>query len=1207
MKVSIILISSSLLAIFLINCSGKHEFKEAQINSSKQDSVYLVNRNGDTLPTGKKIKVIKPSNHMNWVGRTFKPKESSANLFQEYHEKKSNEIEVVIASKKKFYKDSIFSKWDWKTKNDTTKHPEAIKTNGTVVRLKNTSRTRLAPPGIKEQAVADIQFTSIDQGLVSSNINDILFDSRGLTWIATDRGLVRYDGVYSIVYDIRSGMPSNDINCLLEGVNNEIWIGFGSGGFAKYDGTNLTLFDKSSCGFEKRINDFGIDSEGNLLIGTLGAGLCSYDGNEIKIYDKSYTLRSHKDVGSFSKDKKGNIWFINFGTGIWKYSDEGLKSFTSQSGIDESWITTVFIDSKNRKWLGGCKTDFFMIQENNITRFKVSTKIESFITSFIEDDNGDIWIGTTKNGLFQFNGEKLKQYSVDEGLSSNSISCLNKDEYGRIWAGTYDGGIVTINSKSFEYFRDKHGLPSSRVNGILERNGKMYYATDQGLVIQSGEDSLSWVSSYKGEDPFKTGLRSFPNHDVAINKKGVIFTSASNFGLARILPDMSYMRRLGGNIDDLQNPRGVAVDSNGVFYGASGENGKLFYFTDTAAYYWGNYNNFLFNSSTDVEVDQENKIWISSADFGVCVFDGNHWIYYTTNEGLSANYVRDIYVDNLNRVWVATNRGLDFIQNGVIHNVDLADGKYNLDVQSIIQDKDGYYWVGLVNGLVQLTPKKKTNDITDFETMVYSKNDGIANPSFLRDAMYISKNNRLYMGTEGGLLIKDLEKSGESKFTPKASLSSIDLNSKEIDFNRLKDEEYASTIAFSDEIAFKDVVPFYNYPKNLELPYDINHITFYYEGTYQGALHPQRLKYEYYLEGVDEEWILGTKEEKVDYRNIPYGNYTFHLRSFINRENPSEVFVYSFSIQPPWYHTWWARTVFVILSVLAILGFVKLRTRALLKRQKELEVTVEERTSELKQKHNQLTESHREIRESITYAKRIQNAILPPQKLVKEYIPQSFVIYKPKDVVAGDFYWMTHVENKILFAAADCTGHGVPGAMVSVICNGGLNRSVNEFGLTDPGKILDKTRELVLQEFEKSEEDMNDGMDIALCSLEGNNLIYAGANNSIWIIRKDSKEIEEIKADKQPIGDYRHPKPFTSHEVKLDTGDTFYIFSDGYVDQFGGERGKKYKSINFKRFLLSIQDFKMEEQRTLIDDNFEQWKNGFEQVDDVCVIGVRVE
>ena len=255
---------------------------------------------------------------------------------------------------------------------------------------------------------------------------------------------------------------------------------------------------------------------------------------------------------------------------------------------------------------------------------------------------------------------------------------------------------------------------------------------------------------------------------------------------------------------------------------------------------------------------------------------------------------------------------------------------------------------------------------------------------------------------------------------------------------------------------------------------------------------------------------------------------------------------------------------------------------------------------------DQLEEKNTEILDSINYAKRIQSAILPPKKLVKELLPNSFILYKPKDIVAGDFYWLEQRNNIILFAAADCTGHGVLGAMVSVVCNNGLNRSVREHGLTDPGKILDKTREIVISEFEKSEDEVNDGMDIALCSLEGNKLKYAGAHNPLWIIRENSSEVEMIKASKEPIGKYDNMNLYETHSIKLNSGDTIYIFSDGYIDQFGGDKGKKLKSGNFKKLLLSIQDKTMEEQKLYIDKAFQGWKGELEQIDDVCVIGVRV-
>jgi serine phosphatase RsbU (regulator of sigma subunit) len=280
---------------------------------------------------------------------------------------------------------------------------------------------------------------------------------------------------------------------------------------------------------------------------------------------------------------------------------------------------------------------------------------------------------------------------------------------------------------------------------------------------------------------------------------------------------------------------------------------------------------------------------------------------------------------------------------------------------------------------------------------------------------------------------------------------------------------------------------------------------------------------------------------------------------------------------------------FSVLSIIALFYVIKRRnkTNKLLKAQKD-----------------EIQSKSKEITDSIGYAKRIQNAILPPRRIVKEYLVESFIIYKPKDVVAGDFYWMEQKEGKVLYAAADCTGHGVPGAMVSVICNNALNRSVREYGLTDPGEILNKARAIVIQEFEKSDEEVKDGMDIAICVLEDNGTLkYAGAHNPLWIIRNE--ELIEIKADKQPIGKFDHPQPYQTHVVQLQLNDSIYIFTDGLVDQFGGEKGKKFKVNAFRNLLLGIQNLDMQQQKSSIENTFEAWKGNEEQVDDICIIGVK--
>ena len=247
---------------------------------------------------------------------------------------------------------------------------------------------------------------------------------------------------------------------------------------------------------------------------------------------------------------------------------------------------------------------------------------------------------------------------------------------------------------------------------------------------------------------------------------------------------------------------------------------------------------------------------------------------------------------------------------------------------------------------------------------------------------------------------------------------------------------------------------------------------------------------------------------------------------------------------------------------------------------------------------------NKEITDSITYAKRKQKAILPSEKLINEQLKQSFVLYKPKDIIAGDFYWLETIENRTYFAVADCTGHGVPGAMVSVVCNNALNRVLREFKFTKPSKILDKVREIVLSEFSEEEGGIRDGMDIALCMIEGDKLEYSGANSPLWIVRGD--EVLVTKANRQPIGRYENKKPFVNHEIYLLKGDLVMIFTDGYADQFGGEKGKKMGYKIFRDRLLELKPKSLKEKKLLLNEFFESWKREEEQVDDVCVMGVSI-
>lgn len=265
----------------------------------------------------------------------------------------------------------------------------------------------------------------------------------------------------------------------------------------------------------------------------------------------------------------------------------------------------------------------------------------------------------------------------------------------------------------------------------------------------------------------------------------------------------------------------------------------------------------------------------------------------------------------------------------------------------------------------------------------------------------------------------------------------------------------------------------------------------------------------------------------------------------------------------------------------------------------ELEHRVKHRTAALYEKNQEITDS-------IAYAKRIQSAVLPSYSLVQEHFKDSFILYKPRDIVSGDFYWFEKKGDVLLIAVADCTGHGVPGAMLSVVCSNALYRSVNEFDLTVPGRILDKARELVLESLAKSGEGINDGMDISLCAVhtKTGKVTWSGANNNLWYLRGNA--LCEVKAHKQPIGRSNTPSPFPTHEVPMSKGDIFYLVTDGFADQFGGDKGKKFKRRQLESLLHATGSMPLATQQRTLDHVFENWRGELEQVDDVTIVGIRI-
>lgn len=296
----------------------------------------------------------------------------------------------------------------------------------------------------------------------------------------------------------------------------------------------------------------------------------------------------------------------------------------------------------------------------------------------------------------------------------------------------------------------------------------------------------------------------------------------------------------------------------------------------------------------------------------------------------------------------------------------------------------------------------------------------------------------------------------------------------------------------------------------------------------------------------------------------------------------------------------------VSLIISIVVALVILRSVRL---QRQKDIVTEERDMIQEQKLI-IEEKNADILSSITYAKRIQNSILPPDDQIGEHFSESFILYEPRDIVSGDFYWhrkLNESGTKFLVAAADATGHGVPGAFVSLVCYNSLNRALDENGLEYPARILNKARDYVVKAFEEhGSAHVRDGMDISLCyfDLEQKIMKFSGAHNGAVLIRNG--ELKLIEADRMPVGSYERQEAFTEHEVELQDGDSIYIYSDGLSDQFGGPRERKFKAVKLKELLLSIQDKDMPSQGAHVSKTIRDWQGDVEQLDDWLMIGMKV-
>ncbi len=1072
---------------------------------------------------------------------------------------------------------------------------------------------------------------TVDEGLPVNTIFGFAQDSLGFIWMATVDGLCRYDGhdlkTYKHDPNDSTSLHYDAIRCIYVDANNNLWFG-SKGGLGRFDpvtqkfakipqdSTNKTgiTVDNTSC-----ILGLG----GKIYFGTLGGGLNIYDpvtGKYSSIRNDPKDPRSlpSDNIRGLSADSKGNIWIATLNAGIAKLDPAtGICDvYTAQDGLPANETRTIFVDSQDDVWIS-CWNAGITVRDNATGKFKDPKDASQWfgrepwglVSMFAEDRKGKIWTATAEHGIGCYDPiGKTHQYfeyipEDPHSISDKTVFAIMEDRSGVIWAGTWHGGVNIYDPSAhlIKHYRiepDKENtLNSNGIWRILKlRSGK--YLVGTAKFINEFDEVTNTFSSYyfeKGND-----------------------NSPSEYTIAQAL-----LEDYDGNI---------WIGSNGA--------GAYKYSPDLKKYIQyrpsGDSNSFPYHTVMFIMEDLNRDVWFATPGGGICRYnkEKNNFSQFNhirnDSTSISSDYIFYMLLRKDGRFWLATDKGLDLfspVSGEVIRyrNDPKDTNSITYDgIPSLAYSKDGILWIGTGAGLCSYDEgldrfKRYTPANSGFPEVEIS---GIVEDD--EGILWLTCNTGMYTFNPANKIVRKFE-------------TADGLQSREFALNCvIKDEKgflFAGGVNGFNIIDPQVIRPNSTLPKvvftgfsvlNLSwsLPQSIEYtkeITLSYR-EYFFSIHfaglefsdPSRNRYKYFLEGLTEDWIDLGNTRFVTFTNLDPGEYTLKVKASNNHgvwnEQSADILII---ITPPFYKTKWFYALSGIIIISSIYGFIKWRERKLREEKAHLENVVETRTHELREEKEKVDAAHKDIRDSINYAKRIQEATLPLVEEIQKELPGSFVLFKPRDIVSGDFYWFDKQGSLIYLAAADCTGHGVPGALMSMIGSSALHQVLLEEKKMEPGEILTKLNVEIRNALKQNmaESETRDGMDIALISFDTktNEIKYSGANRPFYYVRKEIPEVEEIRADKFPIGGAGYEqREFHTHTIKLNKGDTFYIFSDGYPDQFGGDTGKKFMTKNFKRMLMLYNRYPVMEIRKQLDDEFEIWRGNNEQVDDVLVIGVRV-
>lgn len=1036
----------------------------------------------------------------------------------------------------------------------------------------------------------------MDDGLPQSQILDNFQDHFGYIWFSTNGGgISRFDGLKFTNFSVKEGLNSNRVFQIIEDKQQCLWIATAKG-LNKF--TNNKLYKVS----DTLINQYSINcilkhSNGELWFGT-SSGIVIYDGISFRQFKLNAALGKYQ-VSCLEEDKKGNIWIGTIGNGTFCYNGNTIIQFGLSEGLNDLKIRDILVNN-NMVWIASYRginsiditTAFNPHQKLGVVEFNGKPYFETTYRLY-KDSSGIIWIGNT-GGVLKYSDNKASLISKTNGLCNTIIDAIIRDNEGNMWFGSFGGGLSKYRNNMFVNINKQNGLVDDAVTAFLkDRKGNMWIGTQTGGV--SKLDYIAWKSKdsirIQNFTSQKNRLSSNSITSICEDTKGNIWFGTVASGVSK------YDGKSFVNFDTRNGLSGMQVqsivaDKKGNVWianetGVDKFDGKSFSFL-------GKQQGFSSSGVSAIYDDNTGNIWFGGSD-KIVKYDGKKFSEILRVEGFS--HIKNITKDKSGNIWFSTDAGVCVFNGKIFRTINESEGLGSHSVDFIKPDASGNLWIGNSKGIDRLNLDEYINK-REVKLKHFGREEGFIGGDCNQNAFFKDDDGKLWIGTSGGVTIFNPKLETINNKPPNILLAGIRLFLANADLS-----------PYSDSLIN-------NVPKNLRLEYVKNHVTFDFIGISHTS--PEKVRYQYKLEGTDINWSPEVAETYATYSNLNPGKYTFLIKAKnsdgIWNQQPLS---YSFEIIPPLWKRPWFYIIVLIIVVSFIYLIIKLRERRLKYSKKLLERQVSIRTKQLfeeKEKlqfaYSEIDDKNKAITDSIRYAKRLQDALLPTDSSMKQLFPDSFVLFKPKDIVSGDFYWLEQWGHQILIAAVDCTGHGVPGAFMSIVSHNILSQSVNVLGLSKPALILNETNKQISRKLNQNNDEATvmDGMDIALFAINytKSTMEFAGANNPLWIIRDG--ELIEIKGNKFPIGVYFGDslQKFTNHEWQLQKGDYIYIFSDGYADQFGGPKGKKFKYKQLQNLLLDNYKKPLDEQKVILEKTFDEWKGNLEQVDDVLIIAVHI-